>query len=890
MPKTGATSGSAHATNRLARTLRRRDIASRLVQITPYCLASGTLLWSAAVGLSKWTHSPIPAIELAGLIASLSLTAAAYIAWSRARSTTSMLLHADGILRLPSTLTNGSQLQHETGPFAQAAVQASERIARELDHSQLARIAPVWRFTWLQGASASISLALACAAATFLWLWSPIAVSPNTLSRDAAQNLIDQAQQAIAPTSAAPAQALPAPINQDPIAARARAELDAIERELRQGQTTPQDAALRAARTLETAADDAQNAARSQQQTADNTAESLSRAAASASRADSNRDADPPPQDLTKAIAQADLQRAAALAQDLANRPADLSPSQREQLASELQAIADALREDAAQPPQDKITPTSPANSTNTDPAGEESARNSGNDQRPANTPSPQTSSAQSQGQDPGQKQDQNQNQKQDLARSLEQAAESLRNTRSEKNAQDQQRDPATGSDPSADSSTPPSTPQKSAQPRKQPDDQNSRLNPPTSSNQNSRPTPQSQPSPSPSPKATDPAAPAQSPRDGQPNPSPRQNQATDPQSPKDNADSQSRTPGSDRSAPSQTQSNQTTSSPNTPAQDQTGSEKSPPTKSPSEKPDSSSNPSAQTESARQKSDANQSQAPKQTNQSNQRTPQESQQRAPQDNQSFGPQTPRTSEQNGDPNAQQREPQSTPNPLSELAQKLRSVERARQNQDPRAQQWREQAQEMLSKADKQPQQNDGNGPPQSPRPPSGDMASAPPGTSNQPNDHRPNDNRPGGMQPRDSSNPPTSAGTSPLAGTSDSSSTQRTPRPGASQTIDFNPAQPNSPAAPNDRVIAELPTSNNPSRSSNPPAGTTTLNESLSNARQGADRAIESQSVPREYQDLVRRVFRRYESRASKPTSAPATGEGKLSPDAAPANPSNSGK
>jgi hypothetical protein len=869
MPKTGATSGSAQATNRLARTLRRRDIASRLVQITPYCLASGTLLWSAAVGLSKWTHSPIPAIELAGLIASLSLTAAAYIAWSRARSTTSMLLHADGILRLPSTLTNGSQLQHETGPFAQAAVQASERIARELDHNQLARIAPVWRFTWLQGTSASISLALACAAATFLWLWSPSAVSPNTLSRDAAQALIDQAQQAIAPTSAAPAQALPAPINQDPIAARARAELDAIERELRQGQTTPQDAALRAARTLETAADEAQNAARSQQQTADNTAESLSRAAASASRADSNRDADPPPQDLTKAIAQADLQRAAALAQDLANRPADLSPSQREQLASELQAIADALREDAAQPPQDKITPTSPANSTNTDPAGEESARNSGNDQKPASTPSPQTSSAQSQGQDQGQNQDQKQNQKQDLARSLQQAAESLRNTRSEKNAQDQQRDSATDSDPS----TPPSTPQMSAQPRKQPDDQNS------------RPTPPSQPSPSPSPKATDPAAPAQSPRDGQPNPSPRQNQATDPQSPKDNADSQSRTPGSDRSAPSQTQSNQTTSSPNTPAQDQTGSEKSPPTKSPSEKPDSSSNPSAQTESARQKSDANQSQAPKQTNQSNQRTPQESQQRAPQDNQSFGPQTPRTSEQNGDPNAQKREPQSTPNPLSELAQKLRSVERARQNQDPRAQQWREQAQEMLSKADNQPSQNDGNGSPQSPRPPSGDMASAPPGTSNQPNDIRP-----GGMQPRDSSNPPTSAGTSPLAGTSDSSSTQSTPRPGASQTIDFNPAQPNSPAAPNDRVIAELPTSNNPSRSSNPPAGTTTLNESLSNARQGADRAIESQSVPREYQDLVRRVFRRYESRASKPTSAPAIGEGKLSPDAAPANPSNSGK
>jgi hypothetical protein len=865
MPKTGATSGSAQATNRLAHTLRRRDIASRLMQATPYCLASGTLLWSAAIGLARWTHSPIPEIELAGLIGSLSLTAAAYIGWSRARSTTSMLLHADSTLGLPSTLTNGSQLQHETGPFAQAAVQASERIARELGHNQLTRIAPIWRFTWWQGSSASISLALACAVAAFLWLWSPNAASPNSLSRDAAQALIDQAQQAISPLSAASAQAQSAAINQDPVAARARAELDAIEMELRQGQTTPQDAALRAARTLETAADEAQNAARSQQQTADNTAESLSRAAAAASRTNSDRGTDPPPQDLTKAIAQADLQRAAALAQDLANRPADLSPSQREQLAAELQAIADALREDAAKPPQDETSPTSPTNAANTQPAAEQAGKNSGNDQKPADTSAPQKSSVQSQ------PQGQDQNQKQDLARSLERAAESLRNAVNEKNAQDQQHDPSKGSDPSVDSSSHQSTPQTSGQ--------TSRTT-----------TPPSQPSPSTAPKAADPAAPANSTRDRQPNPSPRQNQATDSQSPKDTSDSPSRPPDSEKSAPGQTQSSQTTSSPTKPAQEQSASDKPSTAKSPSEKPDSSSNPSVSSDPAKQATDAAPSEASKQPNQPNQSTQQKSQQRAPQDNQSFGPQTPRSAEQNGDPNGKEREPQSTPNSLSELAQKLRSVERARQNQDSRPQQWREQAQDMLSKADKQPSQNENNALPQSPRPPSDDIASAPPGTSNQSDTSRPNDTRPGGMQPRDPSTSSTSTGTSPLAGTRDPNSTQRTARPGASQTIDFNPSQSNSPAAPNDRVIAELPNSANPSRSANSPAGTTTLRESLANARQGADRAIESQSVPREYQDLVRRVFRRYESRASNASSAPAPSEGKLSPDAAPANPSNSGK
>jgi hypothetical protein len=125
-------------------------------------------------------------------------------------------------------------------------------------------------------------------------------------------------------------------------------------------------------------------------------------------------------------------------------------------------------------------------------------------------------------------------------------------------------------------------------------------------------------------------------------------------------------------------------------------------------------------------------------------------------------------------------------------------------------------------------------------------------------------------------------------GNSTSRSTQR--GTGATQSIDFNPTTASTPASTStDRVIAELPsqpTSASAQRAATA-SGQASIEESLRTARKQADRAIESQTIPREYQDLVRRVFRRYDSRTpAAPSIAPGStepGTTNLSPDAAPA-------
>jgi len=72
-----------------------------------------------------------------------------------------------------------------------------------------------------------------------------------------------------------------------------------------------------------------------------------------------------------------------------------------------------------------------------------------------------------------------------------------------------------------------------------------------------------------------------------------------------------------------------------------------------------------------------------------------------------------------------------------------------------------------------------------------------------------------------------------------------------------------------DRVIAQwdAPPKPGETATSSGPGGS--MNEGLKQAAQSAERAIEQRSVPPQYNDLVRRVFRRYVERSASPAAQP---------------------
>lgn len=893
MSKTGATAGSAHATHRLARSLRRRDIASCIVRVTPFCLSAGTLVWCGLIGVARWFQYPAPEMDLAGLIGLLSITGAATIGLFRSRSSASMLLQADQILNLPSTLSNGAQLEGQHDPFSQAAVQESERVAQSIGRQQRGRIAPIWTMSGKVASTAGLAVAASCGLIAFTLWWAPQPGASSTISQDAAQSLIDEAAAALASKPApTPDELSTHTAFEDPIAARARAELDAIERELRDGTAHPQDAALRAAHALENAAEAATSESKAQQEIADSATESLSKAATSLSRESPGQN-DTASRDLTTSIAQADLERAAALADEIASRPADLSKEQREQLAAELQSMADSLRNEASQAAA--VPDQNAAQNSNTN----------ASTIRPEASPTSNSAAAQSQ----------TAPLKQDIAQALERAASSLREPPSPRSEKAETRDKPSQSSAN-NSSVPPDGPPRNGEQV----GAAKRSESGTRANQASEQSQERQTKPSETSSTTDRA---------QSNSSEKQTSSTGPNHTSQNG---SRSSDSERPASSTTQSQ--SSAPGSKAAEKSEAAKSSdrasdntlsskadsarpgsqtkqapgsPSKT-SESPPKSPNSSGNTPTEPSATDQRKGTQPNSTGSDEQATepdnasqplsnqpseksslrsarssetqPNKTDSTQSEDGKSIGPPTSRTSDQVSDPNNQQNQPQDKPNALSQLAQKLRSVDRARQGQDPRAQEWRQKAQDLLSKSE--PQQSDSaSASPPAPR------TSSRSGEASQTSNSKVG---PGGMQPRDGHDAHSSPNHPNIAGANDSAPSNRPQRSGASQQLDFNPAQGQTMPATRDRVIAELPSSETPAtntpRSSNAPS----LAESVQNARKQADRAIESQSIPREYQDLIRRVFRRYESRGNSPAAAPTQGDGKLSPDAAPAQPSGTGK
>ena len=143
MPPSRSEPGSAPATAALARALWRRDIASRFLTALPVSLTCSTLVWTSAVALCRWANSPMPQWAFAGFLGGMSLFAAAYYGWSRARTELTLLMHADQTLRLNSALSNAWQLRSESSPFAQVAVQSGEAEARTLHSPDRAKVVPL---------------------------------------------------------------------------------------------------------------------------------------------------------------------------------------------------------------------------------------------------------------------------------------------------------------------------------------------------------------------------------------------------------------------------------------------------------------------------------------------------------------------------------------------------------------------------------------------------------------------------------------------------------------------------------------------------------------------------------------------------------------------------
>lgn len=94
---------------------------------------------------------------------------------------------------------------------------------------------------------------------------------------------------------------------------------------------------------------------------------------------------------------------------------------------------------------------------------------------------------------------------------------------------------------------------------------------------------------------------------------------------------------------------------------------------------------------------------------------------------------------------------------------------------------------------------------------------------------------------------------------------ERTPAEFASEPVDARrPAT----DKPRERVVAQWFNDKPAERGGEP--GRAAMDEQIKQAAAGAERAIEQQVVPNRYEDLVRRVFRRYGERAATPARRPA--------------------
>lgn len=315
------------------------EVAARAGQGLLAGASTGAALVAASKLLGPWMDvAPWWALLGGGVVLGAGLGALA--GWARARRSATMATAAgvlDRAAGLDDRLRSAVELHDRAraSGFVPLAIADAQRVAATVDAH---RLVPVkWGRPW------AIAPAVAAAGVLVGWLvpagllgdpseW--FARSPEAIAeaREAAQRreaaaAIQTVREQLSP---------PGPDARDAEALRHREVLDEIDRELRSGQITGQEATRRAAAELRRAADRVEDRAATDAEAKRALREQLSRAARTADQSDSA---------IARALKDGDLSAAGSAAADLMRRAPSMSPEERARAASELRDLADRVGE-----------------------------------------------------------------------------------------------------------------------------------------------------------------------------------------------------------------------------------------------------------------------------------------------------------------------------------------------------------------------------------------------------------------------------------------------------------------------------------------------------------------------------------------------------------------
>jgi hypothetical protein len=325
-------------TLRVSRAAARRSLLARSITLSGRGFLWGAVAAGAAVAITKlsgngvsWALLCLPPIALGG---ATGLVVAWIGRWSDRRAAGIV----DQRLGLKDRLTTALALERDTGPFAQWSMSEAEHAAAS---AQVARIIPV-KADWTWGAWPVLG-ALVIAASLYIPVmnWA----RPRPAQQAQRQSAAEQLQQV--------SQVLnrPDPQSNQPLASPEQLKaLQDLEKELVSGKADPQDAREHAARELAESARRLEVEAKTTEAAAAKTRDSLTQAATTKSGAGSESP-------ITDALRRGDLKAASDTAEELGKTLPTMSAEERQALARELDELAKAIeaeqvREEQAKDPE----------------------------------------------------------------------------------------------------------------------------------------------------------------------------------------------------------------------------------------------------------------------------------------------------------------------------------------------------------------------------------------------------------------------------------------------------------------------------------------------------------------------------------------------------------
>jgi hypothetical protein len=437
-----------HNTHRIVREARRRLLVAAIVESAGRGLAWGAVVGFGAVAVSRIVNIPVETWMLIGAPLLAGAAIGMGLALTRRKSSLGAASVVDQRLGLKdriATATSIESMVRGDGVFADLAIAEAEAASSAAD---VRRAVPV-RFgnAWVVWPAA---LATAVVAAVYVPRFDLLGRKSEVAKANEIARERVEAQLATAGKKAEP--------KADPeiqrVDSKAQTEservLDEVRKELAAGTTTPQAAAERAAKQLDTLAKDREQVAAASEQRR----ESVEQAVGELRKSDADG-AGKDQSDLAKALRSGDFAQASQAAKDLLNSEKASGAKDRARAAEEIAKIAEQLRAAA------KAT---------------EDAKRRSEQSRPA---SPQTDQEQTQpsaASDPSaaqERKDQSPPDRstEDLAKSLERAAEALRNEspkqerQSPQDSKPESAKPSPNSDTSKDEAQPKAPPSKPQQP-----------------------------------------------------------------------------------------------------------------------------------------------------------------------------------------------------------------------------------------------------------------------------------------------------------------------------------------------------------------------------------------------------------------------------------------